>query len=170
MIVFAGLPGTGKTTLARELARDFDCVYVRIDTIECALREALTHGQPIDDLGYSVAYALAEENLRLGHMVVADSVNPLEITREAWHAVAKRTGSQVLDIEVRCSDKMEHRRRVENRTADIPGHKLPTWEEVIAREYHAWPSPPHIVLDTAGKSVEQAVDELCRAIRAATGA
>ncbi len=38
--------------------------------------------------GYIVAYRLAEHNLRLGLAVVADSVNPIEITREAWRAVA----------------------------------------------------------------------------------
>lgn len=36
------------------------------------------------DLGYCVAYALAEENVRLGRSVVADSVNPLNLTRDAW--------------------------------------------------------------------------------------
>ena len=170
LIVFAGLPGTGKTTLARALAQDFDCVYLRIDTIESALREALPSGHPIDDLGYRAAFAIAEENLRLRHKVVADSVNPLDITREAWHAIARRTGNRVLDVEVVCSDTAEHRRRVETRVADIPGHKLPTWDDVIAREYHPWQTPPHVTIDTAGKSIEQAVDELRRVIRAVTGA
>jgi len=34
-----------------------------------------------------------------------------------------------------CSDVTEHRRRVEERTADIPGHAEPTWDDVISREY-----------------------------------
>ena len=40
LIVFSGLPGSGKTTIARELARQLGAVYLRIDVIEQALREA----------------------------------------------------------------------------------------------------------------------------------
>ena len=38
LIIFGGLPGTGKTTLARKLANDLGATYLRIDTIERALR------------------------------------------------------------------------------------------------------------------------------------
>ena len=87
LVILGGLPATGKTAIARELARQLGAVHVRIDTIEQALRHA---GVTVWDHGYRVGYAAAEDNLRLGHTVVADSVNPLEITREAWRDVAKR--------------------------------------------------------------------------------
>ena len=32
LIILSGLPGVGKTTIARELARRLDAVHVRIDT------------------------------------------------------------------------------------------------------------------------------------------
>jgi len=38
LIVFGGLPGTGKTAIARELSRRLGASYVRIDTIEQSLR------------------------------------------------------------------------------------------------------------------------------------
>ena len=34
LIVFGGLPGAGKTTIARELARQIGAAYVRIDSID----------------------------------------------------------------------------------------------------------------------------------------
>lgn len=39
LFIFAGLPATGKTTLARQLARHLNAVHLRIDTIEQALRD-----------------------------------------------------------------------------------------------------------------------------------
>jgi predicted kinase len=78
LIVFGGLPGVGKTTLAKAVAREWDAVYFRVDTIEQALRFSETlHGE-VGPAGYLVAYWLAEENLRIGRTVVADSVNPFE--------------------------------------------------------------------------------------------
>lgn len=163
LIVFSGLPGAGKTTLSTALARDMAALYLRIDTIECALRAGLEPGQDVAELGYRAAYAIAEDNLRFGRSVVADSVNPLAITRRAWHEVARRAAAEVADIEVVCSDIAEHRHRVETRVADIPGLKLPTWADVVEREYHPW-STPRIVIDTAGRSTSHVLSELKSAL------
>jgi predicted kinase len=38
LIIFAGLPGVGKTTLAKAVAREWKAVYLLINTIEQALR------------------------------------------------------------------------------------------------------------------------------------
>ena len=81
LLIFGGLPAAGKTSIAVELARRVDAVHLRIDSIEQALRNAgLTILGPE---GYLVAYAIAEDNLRLGRTVIADSVNPIEATRAA---------------------------------------------------------------------------------------
>jgi predicted kinase len=74
---------------------------------------------------------LAEENLRIGQTVVADSVNPLNITRDAWLSVAADASKDAIEIEVICSDPSEHRRRVETRKADIRGLSWPRWQAVL---------------------------------------
>jgi predicted kinase len=160
MIIFAGLPGTGKTTIARELARQIHAVYLRIDTIEQGVRESGLVKQEMNEVGYLVAYAVAEENLRLGRVVIADSVNPLQLTRDAWVDVAKRADAQCTEVEIVCSDQETHRRRLETRSADVHGLKL-SWQEVLDRKYHAW-NRKHIVIDTAGKSATESVRELRR--------
>jgi predicted kinase len=153
LIVLSGLPGTGKTTIARKLANELAAVYLRIDSIEQAIRGA---ERPVEGDGYSVAYAVAEDNLRLGRIVVADCVNPWPLTRSEWRGVADRTGVPALDVEIVCSDEVEHRRRVETRATDIIGHRLPTWQEVVERDYRPW-DVERIVIDTARLSVEQSV-------------
>jgi predicted kinase len=160
LIVFAGLPGTGKTTIARELARQIRAVYLRIDSIEQAIRESGVCPGSLDDAGYRVAYEVALDNLRLGRTVVADSVNPIPLTRDAWHSVAEEARVPVVDIELVCSDTREHQRRVESRVADIHGHKLPTWQEVVDRQYSgSWSRAPHVI-DTAGRTARECTQNI----------
>ena len=156
LYILGGLPGVGKTAIARGLARAIGAVHLRIDSIEQALRNSsVTVTGPE---GYEVAYAVAGDNLRLGRDVIADSVNPIEVTRAAWRHVAQRAGTQFIEIEVVCTDVAEHRRRVESRIADIAGHRLPTWQQVCDREYEPWQAG--IVLDTAGQQPEASVAAL----------
>ncbi len=159
LVIFAGLPGTGKTSLANELARRIGATYLRIDSIEQAITDSSLRIHPVEDAGYLVGYALAEDNLRLGGTVITDSVNPIQLTRTAWLSAAERTGCEGIEVEVVCSDAIEHRKRIESRTAEISGLNLPTWQDVLDREYHPW-GRDHFVIDTAGKSVMQCVDEL----------
>lgn len=153
LIVMSGLPGVGKTTIAREVARAIAAVHVRVDSIEQVLRNA---GFEVQGEGYAVAHAIAEDNLRLGRIVVADCVNPWPLTRNEWRSIADRVGVRVVDVEIVCSDPDEHRRRVESRAADIEGHRLPTWSEVVARDYQPW-DRDRLVIDTARREVEQSV-------------
>lgn len=163
LIIFGGLPGTGKTTLAREIARRTDGVFLRIDTIEQVLRDAA--GMTVGNEGYLVAYEIAADNLRNGKTVIADSVNPIPVTRDAWRGVAARTGATAVEVEIICSDKDEHRQRIETRKPDIAGHALPTWQDVEKREYDVWETAG-IVIDTSGRSAAACADEIMRALEA----
>jgi predicted kinase len=156
LIVFSGLPGTGKTTLARSLATRLGAVFLRIDVIEQAIRNAGVLAGDVGTAGYDVALGLASANLALGHSVVADCVNPVAASRAAWRAVAEKAGVRLLDIEVVCSDVAEHRRRVETRLSDIPGLLVPNWESVCRHTYEPWETPI-LVLDTAILAPEDAL-------------
>lgn len=138
-------------------------MYLRVDTIEQALRAA--GSSLVGPEGYAIAYRIAEENLRIGLPVVADTINPLRITRDAWRAVAAGAQASFVEVEVVCSDPAEHRRRVERRRSDIAGLRLPSWDDLLRREYEAW-AEEHIVVDTAGQSVEQSAAALQRLLGA----
>ncbi|MCL1533831.1 AAA family ATPase [Xanthomonas nasturtii] len=159
LVVFGGLPGVGKSSIAQALLTQCTAFYLRIDTIEQALRDSGALANDVGPAGYMTAYALAEANLQPGHVVVADCVNPLPVTREAWRDVARRTRSRLLEIEVVCSDRTVHRQRVESRRSDVVGLRVPDWSCVLAHDYVAW-AEPHWVIDSAGLNPQQAARQI----------
>jgi predicted kinase len=158
LIAFSGLPGTGKTSISRELAKRLHATYLRIDTIEQAI---VSCGKidPIMEEGYETAYRVAAENLRIGQHIVADSMNALDLTRDAWAEVARIAGVRLVDVEIICSNEAEHQRRLETRTEDISGLAPVTWQDAKTRTYEPW-TRPRIAIDMAGHGVSACVDEL----------
>lgn len=108
-----------------------------------------------------MAYRIAADNLILGIPVIADSCNTLNLTRRKWEEIATSSGCEFINIEVVCSDPDEHRRRIESRTSDIENLKLPTWGDVLNREYHAWPfDSKRIVVNTAKQTPQECLDQI----------
>jgi predicted kinase len=172
LVVFTGLPGTGKTTIAREVARRQGALYLRIDTIEQSIRAGMPDGE-IGVAGYAVAMALARENLSVGQVVVADAVNPVPQARDSWRDIAAKLSKRLIEVEIICSDAREHRRRVEARraawnagrdaigdAATTVGQGPPTWDDVLKRHYLPW-NEAHWVIDTALSNADEAVAAIC---------
>ncbi|RCK40333.1 AAA family ATPase [Thalassospira xiamenensis] len=164
LIIFGGLPGVGKTSIARALAQKIGAVHLRIDTIEQAILDA---GVPLDDdigpVGYMVANRQATDNLKLGLTVIGDAVNSVEETRSEWRLAAERASKPYVQIELICSDPGEHRHRVETRPCDIENLHQPDWDKVLGRHYEPWHGVD-LIIDTAKMTVDQAVDAICGVI------
>ena len=163
LVILSGLPGVGKSSVARAFARMTGAVYLRIDTIETALRQSVLKIDQAADAGYQVGYGLAADNLAHGLSVVADSVNSIALTRDAWRAAAGE--ARWLDVEIVCSDAAEHRRRVETRRAANPRPGIPDWAAVARRHYAPW-DRDRLVLDTVSRAPEAVALELKEAVDA----
>jgi len=162
LFIFSGLPGTGKTTLAKGIARYFKAAYLRLDTIEHGIGELC--GYEVQGEGYRLAYRIAADNLLVGNHVVADCCNPWELTRREWNEVAAGAGSRCVDIEVTCSDRATHRARVESRESDIAGFAPPDWDAVSRRRYERW-GKSVISVDTSVDREERSLGELLDRIK-----
>lgn len=155
LIEFGGLPGTGKSTLARHLALRTRAVLLRVDEIEAALRRNSLTPEQTGLASYSVAHDLAASHLRRGLTVIADAVNPVEAARAGWRELARDCGARHKVIETQLPDTAEHRRRVEERAAahapDTPGWSPPTWPDVERRAAEYQPrTDERLVVDTTG--------------------
>jgi predicted kinase len=134
LIAMAGLPGSGKSAVAEEVARALGCALLSVDPIEAAMwRAGIDRDQPTGLAAYVIAEDLAREQLLLGGDVIVDAVNDVEPARAQWRSMAARLDQALAFIEVFCSDQQEHRHRLESRQRAIDGFPEPTWESVVER-------------------------------------
>ncbi|QDC10231.1 ATP-binding protein [Oceanicola sp. D3] len=163
LVVLAGLPGTGKTTISRALAAQSGAIHLRIDTIETAICASTLAPANAADAGYLVARAQAAELMAAEHSVIIDCVNQWQMTRE-WFVEVAGT-ARCVTCEIICSDLSEHRARIDSRRADLPGHALPDWQAVLARDYHPWHAA-ELQIDTAERTPDAAAGLIFKAMEA----
>jgi predicted kinase len=156
LVIFSGIPGTGKTTLAEHAAAKLRAPVFGVDIVEAALwRAGIRSEHGSQGAAYGILSALAEAQLRLGQSACIDAVVGLASARESWSALAARYGARIRFVECVCSDRALHRRRIESRQRNIPGWYELTWEDVersMAR-FEPWQGE-RLILDAANELAE----------------
>ena len=153
LVSLSGLPGVGKTTLAKELAARTQAIHLRVDSVEAALKGSVLKIHPAEDAGYLAISSIAKDNLLLGFDVIADTVNPIDMSRDLWIKTAAAGAAQLLNVEMICSNKALHKKRVENRTSDIDDLVVPDWQAVCNRVFEPWQGS-RVIVDTAEDAVQ----------------
>jgi len=148
--------------LAKRLARYLNATFLRIDTVEQAMRDLCSFN--VEGEGYRLSYRVAQDNLHIGNDVIADSCNPTQFTRDEWQAVAISASADFENIEIICSNARIHRQRVDSRLSNIPDLTLPCWQEILDREYHEWKAD-RFTIDTAHQTIDQSCEKLINYIK-----
>jgi predicted kinase len=153
LIVFSGLPGTGKSSLAEAVGREMSIPVFAKDWLEATLRRCELGPGRADapSLGYA-AYELltmlAQRQLMLGQSVILDCVAGQENLRRQWRDLASNYQAGWSVFECICHDEVVHRTRLATRQRGIPGWDELKWEEVerVRSYYEPW-QEEHLTLD-----------------------
>lgn len=147
-VVFAGLPGSGKSRLAESVGKLLNMPVFAKDWLEGVLKQYGIHHavdvsgmqQPLGYVGYELLTTLALRQLQLGQSVILDSVVSPPTIRDRWRNLASEYASQWRVIECICSDENLHRSRLESRQRNIPNWHELEWSDVerVKSYYTGW--------------------------------
>lgn len=130
LVLFSGLPGAGKTTLARRLASTLGWPLFAKDRLQRVLRDSPVHERWLVG-GYDLILDLADEQLSLGLNVVLDGVFPLPEFRERAAALAQRNAARFFPVYCTCSDDSLWQKRMDDRRVYVPGWTPVGWDDVL---------------------------------------
>jgi hypothetical protein len=154
LIVFSGLPGTGKSSLAEVVGKDLGIPVFAKDWLEATLlRSGLKPAikdKSLGFAGYELLTVLAERQLMFGQSVILDSVAGTETIRRIWRQLAEQYDAGWRVIECICSDESLHRLQLKARKRNIPGWYELEWSDVEKAKqcYSPWEGD-RLVLDMA---------------------
>ena len=128
IILIGGIPGTGKTTLCKEISSRLKIPYFNKDLLESALIEKeVCSLEGLNGVGYVLMERIAISELKFGRSVILDCVASSKRVHEHWGSFKDKN---VKYIECVCSDHELHKTRLESRVRNIPSWYELTWNNV----------------------------------------
>ncbi|HKJ40358.1 MAG TPA: ATP-binding protein [Anaerolineales bacterium] len=127
LVIFSGLPGTGKSTLANKLARELRWTLLSIDDVIGEVPE--NADVAFWDSRVTILLDLVETQLKLGIDVIVDSVF-MNTDRHHVQEMAHKYNARFLPIYVHVSDEKVWQDRVTARSNELNNPNVATWENV----------------------------------------
>ena len=152
LIIVCGLPGTGKTTIAQEIAKKIKASHLNIDSIRKRLFKKPKYTYFESALVYRVLFLIAEELLKKKINVVLDATFVFKFSRDEAKELAKKYKTQFKIIEAKCQKKIllkRIRKRKKTRALSDADEKV---YFKIKKEFQPI-KKKHFVIDNSGKIV-----------------
>ena len=157
LIAMAGLPGTGKSTLASRLAAELGGVMLCKDVVRAELFAAVDYSREQDNAAVAAMYAKARDIV--GRPVIIDgrTFSKAYQVRDLF-AAAEVMGESPRIIECVCSDEVVRERIERDRKSDTHPAGNRDFELYLKVKSHAEPlTVPRLVLDTGTLSLDECV-------------
>ena len=147
LVIFSGLPGVGKTTLASRLARALRWPLLNIDDVIGEVPE--NPGIEFWDSKVEILLDLIDTQLSLGLDVIADSVF-MNMDRQHAQELARKYKVRFLPVYVYISNETVWRERVEKRLAEMDHKDVASWESIQHQREHfaLWKAGTTLFIDS----------------------
>lgn len=133
LVIFSGLPGTGKSTLADKLARELRWPLLRIDDVVGEVPESPTVA--FWDSKVAILLGLTATQLGFGLSVIVDSVF-MNKDRNYAQELARKHQARFCPVYVFVSDDTVWKERVTSRYKELNHKGIPTWEQIQHQRGH----------------------------------
>ncbi len=133
LVIFSGLPGTGKSTLAERSAHELRLPLLCIDDVVDKVPENADFS--FWDSKISVLLNLVETQLKLDLDVIVDSVF-MNMDRHHAQALARKYQARFMPIHVFMSDEKLWKERVTSRYNELDIPDAATWERIQQQRRH----------------------------------
>jgi predicted kinase len=173
LVLITGLPGSGKSSMAEVAGLALGAPVLGHDWAMSGLRPFPEVQEALDvmgvrghrGVGWSVLWALARSQLRLGASVVLDGV-ARQAEVDGTRQVAVEEGAGAVVVMTSCGDPELHRSRVEGRQRGIPNWYELDWDHV-EQARSAWVPPDDLDLVLPCEGTVQDNADTLRALLAA---
>jgi predicted kinase len=162
LILVCGLPGTGKTTVAKKIADKTGSFVFNTDIVRKELFEKPGYTENEKSLIYNLLFEMAEKFLRSAKNVVLDGTFYKKELRERVRKIAEKMNSDFHLVEVKCEEKILKGRMGKRKKEKTPSDADFGVYMKIKKEFEPI-SEKHFVIDT-GKEWEKQVERFLKII------
>ena len=167
LILVCGLPGVGKTTMAKRIADETKSFVLSTDTLRKKIIDDPEYTEREKELVYNLLFEMAEKFLMTGKNVILDGTFYRKKLRDRARKLAERTNNEFIIVEIVCDEKIvkkgmaKRKERGSESDADFEIYKK------IKRQFEPI-KEKHLVIDTT-MGFDQAMKIFTRRIQRVAG-